>query len=137
MLDMSINRHRGVSHSKRNKQNCSEKLSDSLFHLIAEDIAVRLSLNLFLIPSTEDIKVATSKPDTKDDLNVATSESESEEDDELTNAGKDIKKMLQKDQGDVGSSEEEDEDPEGDEVKGPSALFLQGTVNSIELAIVG
>ncbi|XP_031567889.1 general transcription factor IIF subunit 1-like isoform X2 [Actinia tenebrosa] len=73
--------------------------------------------------SSEDIKVDISKPDTKDDLNAESSESE--EDDELTNAGKDIKKMLQKDRGEGGSSEEEDEDPEGDDVKGTSALFLQ------------
>ncbi|XP_032221967.2 general transcription factor IIF subunit 1 isoform X2 [Nematostella vectensis] len=77
--------------------------------------------------SEEEVNVETPKPDAQDDLNAETSESESEEDAELTNAGRDIKKMLEKDQGEGGSSGDEDDDldADADQVKGPSALFLQ------------
>lgn len=74
--------------------------------------------------SPENLKVVEeSKPKAEDDLNVE--ESSSEEDDELTQAGHELKDMLDREEGRE-SFDEEDEDPDKDEVKGTSALFLQG-----------
>lgn len=74
--------------------------------------------------SEENLKVVEeSKPKAEDDLNVE--ESSSEEDDELTQAGHELKDMLDREEGRE-SFDEEDEDPDKDEVKGTSALFLQG-----------
>lgn len=74
--------------------------------------------------SSENLKVVEeSKPKAEDDLNVE--ESSSEDDDELTQAGHELKDMLDREEGRE-SFDEEDEDPDKDEVKGTSALFLQG-----------
>ena len=64
-----------------------------------------------------------SKPKAEDDLNAE--ETSSEEEDELTQEGHELKDMLERDEGRE-SWDEEDEDPDQDEVKGTSALFLQG-----------
>ena len=73
--------------------------------------------------------VEESKPKAEDDLNVE--ESSSGEDDELTQAGHELKDMLDREEGRE-SFDEEDEDPDKDEVKGTSALFLQGeTISSV------
>ena len=52
-------------------------------------------------------------------------ETSSEDEDELTQAGHELKDMLERDEGRE-SWDEEDEDPDQDEMKGTSALFLQG-----------
>jgi len=74
--------------------------------------------------SEEAVKtVEVSKPKAEDDLNAE--ETSSEEEDELTQEGHELKDMLERDEGRE-SWDEEDEDPDQDEVKGTSALFLQG-----------
>lgn len=52
-------------------------------------------------------------------------ETSSEEEDDLTRAGHELKDMLDREEGRE-SWDEEDEDPDQDEIKGTSALFLQG-----------
>jgi len=74
--------------------------------------------------SEEAVKtVEVSKPKAEDDLNAE--ETSSEDEDELTQEGHELKDMLERDEGRE-SWDEEDEDPDQDEVKGTSALFLQG-----------
>ena len=73
---------------------------------------------------TENVKIVeVSKPKAEDDLNAE--ETSSEDEDELTQAGHELKDMLDREDGRE-SWDEEDEDPDQDEVKGTSALFLQG-----------
>lgn len=74
--------------------------------------------------SEEDVKaVEVSKPKAEDDLNAE--ETSSEDEDELTQEGHELKDMLERDEGRE-SFDEEEEDPDQDEMKGTSALFLQG-----------
>ncbi|XP_078354738.1 general transcription factor IIF subunit 1-like isoform X2 [Oculina patagonica] len=75
--------------------------------------------------SEEDVKtVEESKPKAEDDLNAE--ETSSEDEDDLTQAGHELKDMLDREEGRESWDEEEDEDPDQDEMKGTSALFLQG-----------
>ena len=82
--------------------------------------------------STEEEKEADqSKPEAKDDLNAEEDSSSSEEDDGLTNEGKKLKEILDRDAGGRDSNDDEDddedEDPDADPTMGgTSALFLQG-----------
>ena len=70
--------------------------------------------------------VEVNKPKAEDDLNAE--ETSSEEDEDLTREGLELKDMLERDEGKESWDEEEDEqDPDQDDVKGTSALFLQGT----------
>lgn len=64
-----------------------------------------------------------SKPKAEDDLNAE--ETSSEEEDDLTREGQELKDMLDREEGRE-SWDEEDEDPDQDDIKGTSALFLQG-----------
>ena len=64
------------------------------------------------------------KPKAEDDLNAE--ETSSEDEDELTLEGHELKDMLEWDEGKESWDEDEDEDPDRDEMKGTSALFLQG-----------
>lgn len=74
---------------------------------------------------TEAVKaVEVTKPKAEDDLNAE--ETSSEEEDDLTQAGHELKDMLDREEGRESWDEEEDEDPDQDEIKGTSALFLQG-----------
>ena len=82
---------------------------------------------------TEDEKeTEQGKPSVKDDLNAEESSSSSEEDAELTKEGKKLKEILDRDAGGRDSyDEDEDDDDEEDpdanpDIRGPSALFLQG-----------
>ena len=78
--------------------------------------------NIFFL--AEDVKaVEVSKPKAEDDLNAE--ETSSEDEDELTQEGHELKDMLERDEGRE-SFDEEEEDPDQDEMKGTSALFLQG-----------
>ena len=61
-----------------------------------------------------------------DDLNAEETSSESEDED-LTKVGKELRKMLKREEGEESSEEEDDEeDPDTDDMKGTSALFLSG-----------
>ena len=72
--------------------------------------------------------VKVNKPKAEDDLNAQ--ESSSEEEDELMQEGHELKDMLERDEGKESEDEDEDEeDPDWDEMKGTSALFLQGLVS--------
>ena len=65
----------------------------------------------------------------KDDLNAFTlSDSEEEEETEegLTSAGKELKEILKREEGNDESSSDEDEDIDDDEKYSKSALFMQG-----------
>ena len=66
-----------------------------------------------------------SKPKAEDDLNAE--ETSSEDEDDLTQEGQELKDMLDREEGRE-SWDEEDEDPDQDEIKGTSALFLQGWI---------
>ena len=59
-----------------------------------------------------------------DDLNAEETSSESEDED-LNKVGKELRKMLRREEGED-SSEEDEEDPDSDDMKGTSALFLSG-----------
>lgn len=73
---------------------------------------------------TEAVKtVEVSKPKAEDDLNAE--ETSSEEEDDLTREGQELKDMLDREEGRE-SWDEEEEDPDQDDIKGTSALFLQG-----------
>ena len=63
-----------------------------------------------------------SKPKAEDDLNAE--ETSSEEEDDLTREGQELKDMLDREEG--RESWDEEEDPDQDDIKGTSALFLQG-----------
>ena len=75
---------------------------------------------------TEDVTaLKVNKPKAEDDLNAE--ETSSEDEDELTQQWPELKDMLERDEGKESWDEDEDEeDPDGDEMKGTSALFLQG-----------
>ena len=74
---------------------------------------------------TEDVSALTvNKAEAEDDLNAE--ETSSEDEDELTLEGHELKDMLEWDEGKESWDEDEDEDPDRDEMKGTSALFLQG-----------
>lgn len=74
--------------------------------------------------SEEAVKnVEVTKPKAEDDLNAE--ETSSDEEDDLTQEGQELKDMLDREEGRE-SWDEEDEDPDQDEIKGTSALFLQG-----------
>lgn len=74
---------------------------------------------------TEAVKtVEVSKPKAEDDLNAE--ETSSEEEDDLTREGQELKDMLDREEGRESWDEDEEEDPDQDDIKGTSALFLQG-----------
>ena len=75
---------------------------------------------------TEDVTaLKVNKPKAEDDLNAE--ETSSEDEDELTQEGHELKDMLERDEGmESWDEDENEEDPDGDEMKGTSALFLQG-----------
>ena len=78
---------------------------------------------------TEAVKtVEVSKPKAEDDLNAE--ETSSEEEDDLTREGQELKDMLDREEGRESWDEEEVEDPDQDDIKGTSALFLQGLKES-------
>ena len=83
-------------------------------------------LFLFFFRFTEDVRaLKVNKPKAEDDLNEE--ETSSEDEDELTQQWHEMKDMLERDEGKESWEEDEDEeDPDGDEMKGTSALFLQG-----------
>ena len=80
----------------------------------------------FFLCFTEDVTaLKVNKPKAEDDLSAE--ETSSEDEDELTQEGLELKDMLERDEGKESSDEDEDEeDPDRDEMKGTSALFLQG-----------
>ena len=81
-------------------------------------------LKLFCF-DTEAVKtVEVSKPKAEDDLNAE--ETSSEEEDDLTREGQELKDMLDREEGRESWDEDEEEDPDQDDIKGTSALFLQG-----------
>ena len=91
--------------------------------------------HMFLLPRfffgggggfTEDVTaLKMKKPKAEDDLNAE--ETSSEDEDKLIQEGHELTDMLQRDEGKESWDEDEDEeDPDGDEMKGTSALFLQG-----------
>ena len=65
------------------------------------------------------------KTKAKDDLNAFVL-SDSEEEEDLTAAGKELKEILKRDEGEDDSSEDEDVDIDADEKYSKSALFMQG-----------
>lgn len=74
--------------------------------------------------SEEAVKnIEVTKPKAEDDLNAE--ETSSDEEDDLTQEGHELKDMLDREEGRE-SWDEEEEDPDQDEIKGTSALFLQG-----------
>ena len=85
-----------------------------------------LPLFFFFLCFTEDVTaLKVNKPKAEDDLSAE--ETSSEDEDELTQEGLELKDMLERDEGKESSDEDEDEeDPDRDEMKGTSALFLQG-----------
>ena len=80
----------------------------------------------FFFRFTEDVTaLKVNKPKAEDDLNAE--ETSSEDEDDLTQQWPELKDMLERDEGKESWDEDEDEeDPDGDEMKGTSALFLQG-----------
>lgn len=121
--------------SKKDKQNVGQKQkpkkneSDAESDMSSEEDGYMDSKEMDYLSdssssSEENAKVVeVSKPKAEDDLNAE--ETSSEDDDELTQAGHELKDMLAREEGRE-SFDEEDEDPDQDEVKGTSALFLQG-----------
>lgn len=78
-------------------------------------------------PNPEEELEEIPKPKAADDLNAEETSSESEDED-LTKVGKELRKILNREEGAESSEEEEDdeEDPDTDDMKGTSALFLSG-----------
>lgn len=74
------------------------------------------------------------KTKAKDDLNafaLVDSEEEEEVEEGLTSAGKELKEILKREEGEEDSSLDEEDDIDADEKYSKSALFMQGTTNSI------
>lgn len=83
-------------------------------------------LNKVCLLFTEAVKnIEVTKPKAEDDLNAE--ETSSDEEDDLTQEGHELKDMLDREEGRE-SWDEEEEDPDQDEIKGTSALFLQGWI---------
>ena len=80
----------------------------------------------FFFLFTEDVTaLKVNKAEAEDDLNAE--ETSREDEDELTQEGHELKDMLERDEEKESWGEDEDEeDPDGDDMKGTSALFLQG-----------
>ena len=68
------------------------------------------------------------KTKAKDDLNAFMLTDSEEEEEDLTTAGKELKEILKRDEGEEDSSldEDEDDDIDADEKYSKSALFMQG-----------
>lgn len=97
-----------------------------LMYKIVLFFCVHRILNKVCLLFTEAVKnIEVTKPKAEDDLNAE--ETSSDEEDDLTQEGHELKDMLDREEGRE-SWDEEEEDPDQDEIKGTSALFLQGWI---------